>query len=632
MKYLFNNKLSEIPFFFCLLAATISCLLAFVFNLAFGHFIIISLVLIAIGIILFIKKSYFFSFISISFIIGFLIYANIIENRIHNPYPITLEFKSYCVGKIISVKSITHNRATFLLKGDIYSPAFPDLKDQKVFVRYYTKVFPFYAGDIIKFNGKVRLPNKKTLPNDFDEQIFYAGQDIQFIATTEKIAICEREFNIYYLRDIIRRQFYKISQNLFRFEQNSIVNAIILGDKSTISPETRQVYAYSGTAHVLALSGLHIGLIAFLLYLIIGFLKNKHIKFFLFVIALISYNFLVEFQPSAVRASAMAILIAYAQYYQKQHNLLNIASFVIIISLLFQPYLLFSISFQMSALAILGIAIFYEPFRNFFNLIIPVKSKFAEFVKSSFAMTFAASSILTPLIAYYFKTFSLISFVSNLFVIPIFSFALFSSIIAIVFYFISFQLAFNYAELTTAFLLIASKINQTLISIPYSFLTGNESLYLSIIFSVLTIYIFTSKNLKIVISRTLFSIIMFTILYNYISFEKKDEIVKKIVYPRDQLVATICNYNDSTLFVYLADRKPAQYPITDYYLVDYLSNLKKNLIIAVNGNAGINTTDKLKKIRKFKYIELSPESQKALEEKLFPNLFVSQIIEVINEN
>lgn len=340
---------------------------------------------------------------------------------------------------------------------------------------------------------------------------------------------------------------------------------------------------------------------------------------------------MVEFQPSAIRASAMAILITCAQYYQKQYNLLNVASFVFLISLMLEPYLLHSVSFQMSALAILGIAIFFEPFRSFFNLIIPVKSKLLEFIKNSLAVTFAASSILTPLVAYYFKTFSLISFIANLFVIPIFTIALFSSFNAIALYFIYFPIAEIYAELSTFLFLISNKINQALISIPYSFLAGDATLYFSIIFSTLTIYIFSSSSKKLLLSRLIFSVIMFLILHNS-NYEKKDEIVRKVVYPRDQLVATICNYNDSTLFVYLADRKPAQYPKTDYYLVDYLSSLEKHLIIAVNGNAGINTANKLKKIRKFEYIELTPKVQQALEEKLFPHTYVSQIIEVIDEN
>jgi competence protein ComEC len=631
MKYFFNNKLSEIPFFISLLTAAAIFLIAYFFDLSISLSSIISIIFIIIAIFFYLKKIYIITFISISFVFGILIYLNFKDYRLRNPYPISLEFKTYCIGEIISINSISPKRASFIFEGNIYSPTLPMMKNQRVLVKYYTDKFNFFAGDEIKFYGKIRLPKLKTLPNEFDEEIYYAGLNIQWIAYPKSITLLERKFNIYYTRDIIRRKFFKISQDLFSFGQSSIVNAIILGDKSSISPETKKIYAYSGTAHVLALSGLHVGLIAFVLYLFIGFLKNKHIKFILFVIALISYNFLVEFQPSAIRASAMAILITYAQYYQKQYNLLNVASFVVLISLMLEPYLLHSVSFQMSALAILGIAIFFEPFRSFFNLIIPVKSKLLEFIKNSLAVTFAASSILTPLVAYYFKTFSLISFIANLFVIPIFTIALFSSFNAIALYFIYFPIAEIYAELSTFLFLISNKINQALISIPYSFLAGDATLYFSIIFSTLTIYIFSSSSKKLLLSRLIFSVIMFLILHNS-NYEKKDEIVRKVVYPRDQLVATICNYNDSTLFVYLADRKPAQYPKTDYYLVDYLSSLEKHLIIAVNGNAGINTANKLKKIRKFEYIELTPKVQQALEEKFFPHTYVSQIIEVIDEN
>ncbi|HPP39272.1 MAG TPA: hypothetical protein PK498_03135, partial [Candidatus Kapabacteria bacterium] len=133
--------------------------------------------------------------------------------------------------------------------------------------------------------------------------------------------------------------------------------------------------------------------------------------------------------------------------------------------------------------------------------------------------------------------------------------------------------------------------------------------------------------------RTVVSILMIPLFIFYAKPTYESYTVKnKKIFPRNQLVASLFRYSKDTVFVYLADRKPAQYPRNDYYLVDYLARIPDELIIAVNGNAGINTADKLREKRKFEYIELSPSAQKELEAELFPNTFVSQIIEVIDED
>lgn len=633
MSKFLGYRYSEIPLFFAL----ISFLIGFIIiNLLpnVGYLIyVLAIISLSIIILAYRKKLYFWSFAFISLLFG-SIYAVIVPaTRLSNPYPIDLEFKTFCDGKIISIKNKSENKINFVFKGKVYVPNFKRPFKQKVYVKYYNPEFDLYSGDRVKFYGKIRLPRKKVLPNEFDEEKYYAGLDIQWIATAEKVSIVSKPINIYYLRDLVREGIKSKSGKLFDSERSSIVNAILLGDKSAITPETRQLYALSGTAHVLALSGLHIGVISFVVYIFIGIFGNHHIKFLVFVFILLVYNFITEFQPSAVRASLMAIMILYARYYQKQYTLLNVASAVVFLSIVFSPNLIYSVSFQMSSLAILGISMFFNPINNFLKNIISDKSEILNYVRGSIAITFSASAILAPLIAYYFKTFSLISFVANLFVVPIFSLVLIGSLLAIIISLVSFTVASYYAYFVTFLLLLTNKINQILVSIPFSYISGDVSLYYSLFFSFAIIYIFSSSNNRLAISRTVVSILMIPLFIFYAKPTYESYTVKnKKIFPRNQLVASLFRYSKDTVFVYLADRKPAQYPRNDYYLVDYLARIPDELIIAVNGNAGINTADKLREKRKFDYIELSPSAQKELEAELFPNTFVSQIIEVIDED
>ncbi|MEJ5244897.1 MAG: ComEC/Rec2 family competence protein [Bacteroidota bacterium] len=633
MRTFLGYRYSEIPVFFSL----ISFLTGFITLKVFSNISYLAYVLAAISLLIiisaYIRKLFFWSFIFVSFLFGIIYAFAVPSTRISNPYPIDLEFKAFCDGKIISVKNSDEKKVNFIFDGKVFIPDFKKKVEQRVFVKYYNPSFELYSGDRIKFSGKIRLPRKKVLPNEFDEEQYYAGQDIQWIAIAEKVSIVSKPINLYYYRDLVRQGIKSVSGKLFDNEQSSVINAILPGDKSSITPEIRQLYAYSGTAHVLALSGLHIGVISFVIYIFIGIFRNHHIKFVCFVLVLLLYNFITEFQPSAVRASLMAIMILYAKYYQRQYTLLNVASAVILFSIIFSPNLIYSISFQMSSLAILGISLFFNPINNFLKNILSDKRKILMYIRGSIAITFSASVVLSPLVAYYFKTFSLISFVANLFVVPIFSLVLISSLIAIIISLVSFSIASYYAYFTTFLLLLTNKINQLLISIPFSYISGETSLYYSLFLCFAIIYIFTSTSTRLIISRTIVCILMIPLLI-YFSNPTFDSytIKNKKIYPRNQLVASFFRYSSDTVFVYLADRKPAQYPKNDYYLVDYLSKIPDELIIAVNGNAGINTADILKETRNFKYIELAPSVQKELEAKLFPNTFVSQIIQVIDED
>ncbi len=626
-------RYSEIPLFFALIPFLTGFIAINLFS-NFGFLIyVLAIISLSIIILAYIKKLFFGSFIFISFFFGAIYAVAIPATRMSNPYQIDLEFKTFCDGKIISIKNKAKDKVNFVFKGKVYIPNFKHPFEQKVFVKHYNSAFELYSGDRVKFNGKIRLPRKKVLPNEFDEEKYYAGLDIQWIATAEKVSIINKPINLYYYRDLARQGIKNITEKLFDSEQSSIINAILLGDKSAINPEIRGLYTLSGTAHVLALSGLHIGVISFVIYVFIGLFKNHHIKFGTFVLIILLYNFITEFQPSAVRASLMAIFILFAKYYQKQYTLLNIASVVILVSIIFSPNLIYSVSFQMSSLAILGIALFFNPINSFLKNIISDKIKILEFIRGSIAITFSASATLAPLVAYYFKTFSLISFVANLFVVPIFSLVLIGSLLAIIISLISFSIASYYAYFVTFLLLLTNKINQILISIPFSYISGEVSLYYSLFFSFVIIYIFSSSNNRLAISRTLVSILMVPLFIYYAKPTFDSYTIKnKKIYPRNQLVASFFRYSKDTVFVYLADRKPAQYPRNDYYLVDYLAKIPDELIIAVNGNAGINTADKLRELRKFEYIEFAPSVQKALEAKFFPNTFVSQIIEVIDED
>lgn len=532
--------------------------------------------------------------------------------------------KTIIEGKITKIVKIDSGGTKFILTGNIDTPELPKIENQNVYVKVYNKYENLYAGTDVRFNGKLRLAKPKILPNEFDEELYLAGNDIQWVATAYKLSWNTATYDLYYLRDIISRNIKSVAAKVFSHNQNYIVQALLLGDKSEIPPEIKQIYSLSGTAHVLALSGLHIGLIAFIIFTFLGFVRNRATKFALYSIALIAFVFLSGLQPSAIRAAMMAILIVYARLFEKQFNLLNILSVVVLVSIAYDPSLILSIGFQMSVAAILGIAILFLPTRSMLDTLLPSKSVSLEYIKSSFAVTASASAIVSPLVAYYFGIFSIVSYLSNLFVIPIISLALSFSIISLLLSQIFMPLALIFGDATTFLLLLSEKINQISINIPYSFLEGNISILLSIFSFIFIVYLIFASSKKHLLFRAVGGIIGLLIMMNYQTELPENEVK---IFPRQQAVVTVVPLERSRTLVYVADRKPSQLAQNDYALDNYISSIENSLYLAVNGNFGINTADKLREKISFEYIELSPDFQNKLNLRIFGNRKLSQIIE-----
>jgi competence protein ComEC len=203
----------------------------------------------------------------------------------------------------------------------------------------------------------------------------------------------------------------------FPYKFQNFTKAVLLGRKDVITTDIRNKFNYTGTSHILVISGLHIGIIIFT---ILFLLKNLpyQIRYSLASIILTLYCYGVGFTPSVLRAYIMGILFLGAKLFYEEREMKKALMIAFIVSSFINPYGIRSISYQMSYLALIGILFLYPKIKELFSGIVP--KKLSKFKAIDFLiLSFSIQLILTPLFLYNFRVLPLFSFLPNLIVIPL---------------------------------------------------------------------------------------------------------------------------------------------------------------------------------------------------------------------
>ena len=201
-------------------------------------------------------------------------------------------------------------------------------------------------------------------------------------------------------------------------EASAIISAMSLGDKSMLTKETREVFNITGAGHILALSGLHLGII----YLTISFLIRNYrwriVSQVTTLLAIWAFAFLVGMTPSVVRAASMLTVYGILSLGYRQKMSVNVLAFTAIVMLIIHPHALFEISFQMSFLAVLAILLFYPPLYGLISEQWLMEHRLIRWLWGMTAVSLTAQIGVAPLIAFYFHRFSTYFLLSNFVVIP----------------------------------------------------------------------------------------------------------------------------------------------------------------------------------------------------------------------
>lgn len=225
-----------------------------------------------------------------------------------------------------------------------------------------------------------------------------------------------------YLLDIYRK--YGLKNDIF-----STVSAITLGYKNELDAEIKQSYSSAGAMHILAVSGLHVGVVYIVINSLLFFLNKKKpliwLKTIFIILFLWGYALLTGLSPSVLRAATMFSFIVLGKAFGRYANIYNSMAASAFLLLLTNPLMLFDIGFQLSYLAVLGI-VFFQP--GIYNLL-SLKNKITDKVWALSSVALAAQITTFPLSLYYFNQFPNYFLLTGLIVIPLSSVIIYSGIL-----------------------------------------------------------------------------------------------------------------------------------------------------------------------------------------------------------
>lgn len=219
---------------------------------------------------------------------------------------------------------------------------------------------------------------------------------------------------LYYRQELLDRYRTQTAEE----EQFAVLAAMTLGDKSALTKELRETYSVTGASHILALSGLHLGIIYLLLFRLTLGRRRSWLSQVVIILSIWAFAFLTGLSTSVIRSATMISIYALFSVGGRHRSPVNILCFTAIVMLLVNPASLFDIGFQLSFSAVLAILLLMPLFESFFPEHYFEGRPLQHYIYNMVGLSVAAQIGVAPLIAFYFGRFSTYFLLTNFIVIP----------------------------------------------------------------------------------------------------------------------------------------------------------------------------------------------------------------------
>jgi competence protein ComEC len=274
-------------------------------------------------------------------------------------------------------------------------------------------------------------------PGAFNYQRYAAFQLVYhqlFLQPRDWIATNEIQPNIFrsflfttraYVLSVLQRYIGNENKEL------GIAEALLIGYKEDLDKDLVQAYSNTGVVHIIAISGLHLGLIYAVLLWLLNHIpvikKSRHVKAILLIACLWMFSLLTGGAASVLRSAVMFTVIVIGKYYFKQASVYNSLAASAFILLCYNPYYLWDVGFQLSYLAVIGIIALQQPiYRSLY-----IKNTWLQKIWQMMSVTIAAQVAAFPICIYYFHQFPNLFLLTNLLVIPLSTIILFGEILLV---------------------------------------------------------------------------------------------------------------------------------------------------------------------------------------------------------
>ena len=280
-------------------------------------------------------------------------------------------------------------------------------------------------GKRIRVRGTLRKPPPPQNPGQFDYSSYLARKGIYGLMAIYNKGQIEQlgtgKVNPFVrLALSIKDRMRGIIKETLQYPQDVLLSGILLGERQQVPEELKEVFIHSGTIHILAISGLHVGLVVVIFMVLLRTIRiPRKIRAILTIALVILYALITGGRPSVIRASIMAISILSAVAVGRDSDLLNSLSLAALLILAFNPLGLFDSGFHLSFAAVLSIIYLAPKIDSLFPKGYPPGSTLKGYFLKSLSVILAAQLGILPLIAYYYSLFSPVALVANFMVVPL---------------------------------------------------------------------------------------------------------------------------------------------------------------------------------------------------------------------
>lgn len=298
-------------------------------------------------------------------IIGFLIIRNVIGGSPFKTFPAEEHLSS---GQKVSTGGYLNKIEFSKGKSALY------LRDATV--SFGSKEYPagcvilnikeeadFHIGSYIRGYGKAYVPEHGTNPGEFDEYNYYKSIGIDLLIEGEVTGEDSQGSSRFltFLSGVRRALSASIDDSFLKEDEGAVLKAMVLGNKSELTPEIKSLYKNAGIIHLISISGLHISIIGMGIYRLLRRLKCTFGEAGIISgLVMVGFVLMTGFGVSSRRALIAFIVVLGAEFFGRTNNPVNTLSLAAILLLISGPYLLYNTGFLLSFASVLGISLFSE--------------------------------------------------------------------------------------------------------------------------------------------------------------------------------------------------------------------------------------------------------------------------------
>jgi len=443
----------------------------------------------------------------------------------------------------------------------------------KLYVLCDSSKFKINAGDRLLVHAGISSTEWPVCPYQFNfkNYFYYKGIQCQVSAKAgecKKLYVHKTNFSSVVLK-IRQALLSKVQDRHMDLREKAVLSSLVLGFTGDIDPELRNSYAVAGVMHILSVSGLHVGIVyGFLMYLFFFMNKSRKLQIARSVIVIICiwfYALVTGFSPPVIRSAAMFSFFAFGQAINRGNNGFNTLAASAFIILLFNPFQLADIGFQLSYTAIAGILLLYGPIYHLWN----PSSKYLDGIWALMAVSISAQAGTLPLTLYYFHQFPTYFIFSNLLIVPYSSAIIYAGLLLLIFSF--WPIAASSMAILLKYLLLG--LNWLVIHVEYLPLASIKGIYLNIpesfllacIICVVTIWIIDRENAMIFFFLGFLLLFGLSRTIRHISNERNRVLVVHN-FPGHSAVSMIFKHN--------------QILLTDSFAIQRINNSSKSMTLA----------------------------------------------------